>query len=57
MEMIMYRVMLQGEDGCYCLRNGFHSLESAEDYANRIAGNYGEGQSLYIEQYNPFYAY
>ena len=49
--MKRFRVMMQGEDGVYCLKDGLLTPLAAERYANSYAPLYGEGQELFIEEY------
>jgi hypothetical protein len=48
---IQYRIMLRAEDGVSCLRDGYSSISKAEFVLDRLSECYGEGQTLYIEQY------
>jgi len=57
MSKLRYRVMLSAEDGQYVLKDSFLSEESAEQYAAKKSKNYGEGQRLFVESYNPFFNY
>ena len=47
----LYRIILVAEDGQYTLKDGYVSLSKAEFVAGRLAANYGEGQSIYVEPY------
>ena len=51
----LYRIILVAEDGQYTLKDGYTSMSKAEYVADRLAANYGEGQSLYVEQYRRGY--
>ena len=48
---VKYKVILDAEDGVYCQADEFSSYEDAMQYLLNIEDNYGEGQSLYIEEY------
>ena len=52
---MLYRIILVAEDGRYTLKDGYTSMSKAEYVADSLASNYGEGQSLYVEQYRPGY--
>jgi len=52
---MLYRIILVSEDGQYTLKDGYTSISKAEYVADRLSSNYGEGQSLYVEQYMPGY--
>ena len=45
----LYKVVLNGEDGSYVLRDGFRSYEAAERFAAEEQSRY-EGD-VYIEEY------
>ena len=47
-----YRIMLDSEDGVYCLRDEYSSVEKAESVMEGLRDSYGEGQSLWIESYS-----
>ena len=55
MYKVRYRVVLNAEDGSYLLKDNFLSYEVANQYALKISKNYGEGQQISIEDYNPYY--
>lgn len=46
-----YRVRLKAEDGLYTLADGFNTYHEAEDEAYSLAGNYGDGQEVFVERY------
>ena len=48
---MLYRIILIAEDGQYTLDDGYASMSEAEDVADRLAAEYGEGQALYVEKY------
>ena len=52
---MLYRIILLAEDGQYTIKDGYTSIRKAEYVANKLSSNYGEGQSLYVEQYSPGY--
>jgi len=47
---IRYRVMLESEDGSYCLENNMSQFD-AELYASDAEKNYGDGQRVVVEPY------
>ena len=51
--MEFYRIVLAAEDGVRVLRDGYDSAKKAEYVLDRLQDNYGEGQMLFIEIYNP----
>lgn len=46
-----YKIMLRGEDGCYCIADKVMGEKNAIQMAERLQKNYGEGQHVYIERY------
>lgn len=46
-----HRIILVAEDGTYTLRDGINSLRKANYIADRLVDHYGEGQRVYVEQY------
>ena len=52
---MLYRIILLAEDGHYTLEDGYTSMSEAEDVADSMAAEYGEGQALYVEKYRAGY--
>jgi hypothetical protein len=48
---IRWRVMLEAEDGTYCLEDRLESETQAVTRAAKLASKYGHGQYVYIEEY------
>jgi len=53
--MVLYRVMLQGEDGTYCQANELHSEQAAMSYISSNKKCFEYPQYLYIEEYKNEY--
>jgi hypothetical protein len=51
----LWRVVLHAEDGDYVLRDSLANEDAANRYADSVEDNYGEGQEIWIESYDPFY--
>jgi hypothetical protein len=47
----LWRIMLDAEDGVYCIEDGFPNQQAALARAKYLTGRYGEGQRLYVESY------
>ena len=48
---VVYRVMLQGEDGVYCQKDNILRESEAVDWIYKNKDRFGDGQYLFIEEY------